>query len=181
MDGVSISLTRSDSCCLIRRLYLRSLNKLSSPTWLYWAIGVGVAIVEIFSVYAVLYAERKITITIDLHSRVASRNILFVSGKMQKNETALGKISRIVLHDDTEIREPRLELDTSDQSNFIIAKYSDLWSDISHDDATADIPIIKSLKSLGKKIGELLQKPVVKKTTEVDVDETLISKQVIQP
>ena len=159
---------------------LRSSNILSSPTWSYWVIGVGVVIVEIFAIYAVLYAERETTITFDLQSRVASRSITFVSGKREKSETAFEKVSRIVVHDYTEIREPRLELDASNQSNFIIAAYSDLWSDISSDDATNDVSIIKSLESVGKKIGQLLQKPVVKKTTEVDVNETLISEEVIQ-
>lgn len=162
-------------------LYIMSVNQLSSPTWLSWAIGVGVFVAEIFALYAVLYAERKITITIDLQSGVASRTLIFVSGKRQKSETALGKVSRIVLHDYDEIREPRLELDASDQSNIIIATYSDLGSDLSQDDATDDGPIIISLESLGKKIGQILQKPVVKKLTEVDVNETLISEEVIQP
>ena len=162
-------------------LYIRSLNKLPSPAWLYWVIGMGVVIVEIFSLYAVLYAEKKITITIDLRSGVASRTIIFVSGKRQMSETALGNVRRIVLHQYNEIREPRLELNAADQSNFIIAMYSDLQSDLSHDEATNDVPIINSLESLGKKMGERLQKPVVKKTTEVDVNETLISEEVIQP
>lgn len=152
-----------------------SSNNSVSPTRLYWVVGIGVAIAEIIALYTVLYAKRKITITIDLHSKIASRNIIFISGKEQKSETALGNVSRVVLHHYNEQRGSQLELDVSDQSNFIIATYSDFLSDDSLVEA------LKSLESLGKKIGELLQKPVVKKLTEVDVNETVISEEVIQP
>lgn len=154
---------------------LRPPNTLSF-TWLYWVIGVGVGIVEIFAIYAVLYIQRNITITFDLQSRVATRAITFVSGKRQKTEAAFEQVGRIVLHDFTEIREPRLELDTANQSDFIIATYFDL-----HADKSPDESIIESLESLGKKIGQVLQRPLVRKITEVDVDETLLSEEVIQP
>lgn len=160
---------------------LKSSSTLSPPAWLYWAIGAGAVIVELFAIYAVLYAEWKITVEIDLRSSVASRTVTLVSGKRQKRETALGNVSRVVLHQYAEIREPRLELEVSDPSNFIIAAYSDLQSDTSHEAATNDMSTIPSLESLGKKIGQRLQKPVVQKITEVDVNETPVSEEVLQP
>ena len=154
----------------------------SDPTWLYWVIGVGVFIVEAFTLYLFLASERKITVTIDLHSKNATRVEKLVSGQEKKNEIALDQVNRILLHSEEIGHSTKLLLDSQNHPPLEIANSYDLLmleqGKYIYHPPPADMSEIKSLDALGKRIGDFLTKPVVGKLTEQG---NLISEEVIQP
>jgi hypothetical protein len=137
-------------------LYVRSLNNLLSPTWLYWVIGFGVFIVEAFVFYIFLASELKVTITIDLHSKIAKRVEKNLIGIKKKKELELEQISRVLIHCEEVARWHWVTLD------------SQTYPPLKLDSAMALPSDANSLRAMSIKVGEFLNKPVVFKKTDHD-------------
>jgi len=158
-------------------LFLGSLG----PWWL-WIIFVGALVVVFFILYIILTDKRKVTVTIDLHSNIASRFEKLINGKEIKNELALDQISRILIHSQEEQHSPRITMwiDSENHPGLEIVNNYDLKSLVRGsymDTPPEDISEINSLDSLGMKIGEFLRKSVVSKKT--DYQGNIISEEVL--
>lgn len=150
--------------------------------WWVWAILGGASIVEIFTLYIFLTSERKITVTFDLHSRTVTRIEKLVSGKVKKNELKLDQVNRVLMHSEEVGHHTRLLLESQNHPPLEIATNYDLLTldqgKYIYEPPTEAASVIKSLDVLAKKIGELLQKPVVGKLTDQG---NLISEEAMQP
>ena len=147
-------------------LYVLSLNYLSSPTWLYWVIGVGVFIVNAFILYIFLASERKLTITLDLHSRIATRVKKLVIGIERKKELDLEQVSRVLIHCEEVTKWHYVTLDSQNHPHLEV------------DSALALPSNADALRAISIKIGEFLNKPVVFKKTDqgrLEYEETIQS------
>jgi len=140
------------------------------PWWL-WIIFVVAFMVVFFILSTILTDKRKITVTIDLHSKIASRFEKLINGKETKNELALDLVSRILIHSQEGQHFPRITLwiDSENHPRLEILNNYDLKSLVQGsymDTQPEDISEIKSLDFLGMKIGALLGKPVVNKKSD---------------
>jgi hypothetical protein len=151
-------------------------------TWWVWVIFGGSLIVEAFTLYMFLSSERKLTITFDLHSRIVTRIERLVSGKVKKNELKLDQVNRVLMHSEEVGHHTRLLLESQNHPLLEIATNYDLLTldqgKYIYEPSSEDASVIKSLDVLGKKIGGLVQKPVVGKLTDQG---NLISEEVMQP
>ena len=121
--------------------------------------------------YIILTDKRKITVTIDLHSKIATRFEKLTNGKETKNELALDQVSRILVHAEEAQHAPRITiwLDSQDYPRLEIVNNYDLLTLVQGsylDFPSEDDPEIRSLDILGMEIGEFLGKPVVLKLTD---------------
>ena len=136
-----------------------------------WIIFVGALIAEVFHISVLLTSSRKIIVTIDLPSKIATRFEKLIYGKETKNELALDQVSRILIHSVEEQHAPRITiwLDSKDYPPLEIVNNYDLLSFVQGtymDSSSEDDSEKKSLDILGRKIGEFLGKPVVSKLTD---------------
>ena len=139
--------------------------------WLLWVFFVIALLVVISILSDIIYHTRKITVTIDLHSNVATRFEKFITGKKSRNELALDQVSRVLIQSKEHSHAPNttIWLDApNDQRLEILNKY-DLLSLVQGSympTSSEDVSEIKSLDILAKKIGEFLGKPIVRMKTD---------------
>ena len=136
----------------------------TSLTWLYWVIGVGVFLVEIFMFNIIFTSVQNATLTIDLNSQRATRFEKFLFGKEKHEELKLQQVNRVLIHYEEVGHHCKLILESQSNTPFIVTYDFGGGAEI--------------LKALGKKIGELLKKPVVFKVTDSG---NPISEETIQP
>ena len=141
--------------------------------WWIWIIFVVALIVLSFILYTILTDKQKITVTIDLHSKIATRFEKLIIGKETKDELALAQVSRVLIHSQEAQHAPRitmwLDSQTQNDPRLEIVNNYDLQSLVGGsymDTPSVDVSEIKSLDMLGRKIGEFLGKPVVSKLSD---------------
>lgn len=140
-------------------------------TWWLWLIFVGAFIVEVVMLGVVLTYPRRISVTVDLRSRTATRIEKLIIGKEEKYEIALDQVSRILIHSEEGQHSPKITiwLDSQNHPRLEIVNNNDLPSLIQGsymESPSEDGSEVKSLDILGRKIGEFLEKPVVSKMTD---------------
>ena len=149
--------------------------------WWVWVIFGGALIVEAFMLYIFLTSERRLTITIDLPSRTVTRIEALVSGKVKKDTLRVDQVSQVLMHSEEVGHHTKLLLESPTQPPLKIADNYDLLTldqgKYVSNPSTEDASTIKSLDTLGKKIGSLLEKPVTAKLTDQG---TVISQEVVQ-
>ena len=131
----------------------------SSQSWLFWVITIAALLVEIFIIFIfVSYVSgynndaKEATVSIDLDAQQAVRIEKLNSGKIKQYDLKLEQVTRILIHGDDAGH--RLTVTLESQSNPPLKVNSDVFFDSN--------PMIE----LGKKLGALIQKPVVFKITD---------------
>ena len=139
------------------------LSTYKPPIWLYWVIAAGVLLFVSFVLYVIFTSPQEATVIIDLMSGRATRIEKSVIGRKKKQELELGRVSRILINAEEVGHHYRVILESQSKPhlevNFAI-------------DSEAE-----SFRELGKKIGSLLNKPVVFKHTDSG---NLISEETLQ-
>jgi hypothetical protein len=141
-----------------------------SQSWLLWVIAIFALLIEIIIIIAFVSAvltynkeAKEATVTIDSDAQRVVRVERLNSGGTRQYELKLEQVSRILIHGEEAGHSLTLTLES--QHNPSIEVNSDVFFNP------------EAMIMLGKKLGELIKKPVVFKTTEAG---KFISEEIIQ-
>ena len=153
-----------------------------SLTWLYWAIAIGVLLIEAFFLFLLLGSARKRMVTIDLYSRRATRIEELRIGFKKKQELALEEVSRIVYQCDEskhhDLPECRVQLESPNHPPLIVTNNPSLMVTGDNENPHQVFSMgSRSLLPLARKLGKFIKKPVVSRSIDKG---TILSEQTIQ-
>jgi hypothetical protein len=142
-----------------------------SQSWLFWVITVAALLVEIFLIVVfVLYVSsynneaKEATVSVDLASQQAVRVEKLNSGKIRQYDLKLEEVTQVLINGDDQGHRLTVTLESQKNASFNIN--SDVFFDS------------KPMIELGKKLGDLIKKPVVFKVTDSGKP---VSEETIQP
>ena len=130
-----------------------------SQSWLFWVIAIIALLIEVIVIIAFVSAvlgynkeAKEATITIDLDSQRIVRVEKLNSGETRQYELKLEQISRILIHGE----------EAGHSLKVILESHSNPAFEINSDVFFNTEPMIQ----LGKKLGDLIRRPVIFKVTE---------------
>lgn len=142
-----------------------------SQSWLFWVITIAALLVEIFLIIVFVFyvssynnEAKESTVSIDLDSQQAVRVEKLNSGKIKQYDLKFEQVTQVLIHGDDLGHRLTVTLESQDNPSFNIN--SDVFFDSE--------PMIE----LGKKLGNLIKKPVVFKVTDAGKP---VSEETIQP
>jgi hypothetical protein len=151
--------------------YYFATNSLGSLPWDFWVFAIIVLVGGgIFAFIQISFESsrkndvQEVMVTIDLDSQQAVRVEKSISGKTKQNELKLEQVTQVLIHGDDFGHRLAVTLESQNNPSFNIN--SDVFFDSK--------PIIE----LGKKLGDLIKKPVVFKITDAGKP---VSEETIQP
>jgi hypothetical protein len=146
-------------------LFLGFAILVHSISWLFWAIIVGVVLVDSFLVYLFVWSmAQDVLVIVDLNSQHAVRTEKFRFNRIKQQKLDLEQVSRVLVHCEDVGKHCRLLLESSSAAPLEI---SIIYAG----------GCVESLKELGNKIGRLVKRPVAYKITDQG---HLISEETIQ-
>ncbi len=137
---------------------------LNLPSWLNWVVIVLAILIETVMILAVSSELVNVTVTIDLTSQRATRIEEFFFVRTKKIELNLKPVYRVLIHCEELGHHCNLFLESPNDPPFNMDFFS--------------VFLLEEKKEISRKIGGLLQKPVILKVTDLS---NPISEETIQP